>query len=450
MESDETAKGNCAQCDGHIAFPADIAGESIPCPHCGEMTVLSPAFASGGGLVPQVSTLDARSAPKPAPSQDAPAPPETNASVADSGARKGVAGLGRAIGAAVWKAVEKINDAQAPDKLKKLKEKADNVAANVKSDPARLKRNLLRLGAFALVVLAVWLVRHQPWKSDFDQAQMWANRGDADAQFELAKMYARGEGVERDQQTALEWGRKAAEAGNVDAQFTLGGNYYFGNGVKRDYKTAHEWYGKAAAQGDREAKCMLGQMHYLGHGRPKNSVEAMKWFKESENFSTSQYFIGMMHYEGDGMKKDIDEAISWFRKAAEQDDFEAQAALGYIYADTTSGRMDGDKAFQWLTRASEGGNVDATCYLGWCYVDGIGVRKNQRKGTELVRTAADKGSDVAKNWLRGQQQQQMMTLLGAAMSLGFGSGDGGISAQSQSDWAAQNEADYRAWQRNQR
>lgn len=453
MDSKETAKGNCAHCGGHTEFPADIAGESIPCPHCGEMTILSPAFASGGGLVPQVSTLgarDAKSASKPSPAPAAPPPSETNGSGDNDGATKGVAGLTRAAGDAIWKTVEKLHHSGAPDKLKKLREKAGNVAAVAKSDPARFKRLLLRTGVVALVVLAVWLVRYQPWKSDFEQAQMWADRGDADAQFELAVMYARGEGVEKDVAKALEWGRRAAESGNVDAQFTIAGNYYYGNKVKTDYKIAYQWYSRAAEQGDKEAHAMIGQMHYFGNGRPKSSREAMKWFKKSDEIPLSQYFIGLMHYEGDGVKKDIDEAIDWFRKGAEQDDSDSQTALGYIYADKTSGRMDGDKAVKWLTKASEAGHLDATCYLGWCYIEGIGVRKNQRKGTELVQTAADKGSDEAKNWIRKQQQQQMMTLLGAAMSPGFGGDSGGISSRSQMDYAAQQAADDRAWQRNQK
>ena len=41
MSNDNFVKGQCLHCSGHLEFPADAAGETIPCPHCGQPTKLN-------------------------------------------------------------------------------------------------------------------------------------------------------------------------------------------------------------------------------------------------------------------------------------------------------------------------------------------------------------------------------------------------------------------------
>ena len=80
-----------------------------------------------------------------------------------------------------------------------------------------------------------------------------AEQGEAGAQFNIAGMYGRGEGVPQDYVKALMWFRKAAEQKHADAQFNLGIMYDQGQGVPQDYSEAHKWYNLAAAQGDKDA-----------------------------------------------------------------------------------------------------------------------------------------------------------------------------------------------------
>lgn len=44
MSSGDFVKGECRQCRGHLEFPANAAGQTITCPHCGQPTVLVPAI----------------------------------------------------------------------------------------------------------------------------------------------------------------------------------------------------------------------------------------------------------------------------------------------------------------------------------------------------------------------------------------------------------------------
>ncbi len=71
-----------------------------------------------------------------------------------------------------------------------------------------------------------------------------AERGDAEAQHNLGLMYAKGEGVPRDDSEAVKWFRLAAEQGNANAQQTLGVMYLEGRGVPRDFVEAMKWFAK--------------------------------------------------------------------------------------------------------------------------------------------------------------------------------------------------------------
>ncbi|TPU86197.1 tetratricopeptide repeat protein, partial [Acinetobacter baumannii] len=60
----------------------------------------------------------------------------------------------------------------------------------------------------------------------------------ADAQNNLAALYAQGKGVELNNKKAFELYSKAAEQGNEKAQNNLGAIYALGIGVNQDYKKA--------------------------------------------------------------------------------------------------------------------------------------------------------------------------------------------------------------------
>ena len=69
-----------------------------------------------------------------------------------------------------------------------------------------------------------------------------AEQGDPDAQYNLALMYYRGLGVEKNYKAALMWFSIATQRENADAQFNLGIMYENGHGVQTDYVRAYMWY----------------------------------------------------------------------------------------------------------------------------------------------------------------------------------------------------------------
>jgi TPR repeat protein len=73
------------------------------------------------------------------------------------------------------------------------------------------------------------------------------------AQYFVGRMYAAGQGVDKNSQAAAKWYRKASELGVADAQFRLGDLYQNGDGVPRDMESAYGWYRVAAHLGNPKA-----------------------------------------------------------------------------------------------------------------------------------------------------------------------------------------------------
>jgi TPR repeat protein len=79
--------------------------------------------------------------------------------------------------------------------------------------------------------------------------------GNADAQYSLGVLHAKGEGVTQDYQEAIKLFRLSVEQGHAYPQSSFGWMYQNGQGVTQDYKEAVRWYRLAAEQ---ERKPCLG------------------------------------------------------------------------------------------------------------------------------------------------------------------------------------------------
>jgi hypothetical protein len=157
-----------------------------------------------------------------------------------------------------------------------------------------------------------------------------ADKGDANAEYELGRMYLWGRGVPKDYAQADYWYQKAAAQGSAKAEYTIGNLYYYGDGVVQSYSDALVWYRKAADQGDAMAEHALGHMNYRGNGVPQSYSEALAWYRKAaaQGNAPSEYDIGLLYDYGLGVAVDHDEAKRWYRKAVSQGDRYAQEALG--------------------------------------------------------------------------------------------------------------------------
>ena len=109
-----------------------------------------------------------------------------------------------------------------------------------------------------------------------------AKAGDSRAQYSLAVLYLRGEGVDQDDEQAAKWLRKAAKGGLSVSQRLLGSLYSSGRGIERDDAKAAEWYRAAANQGDHKGQLALAIMLHAGRGVARDDTEAYMWLLVSE------------------------------------------------------------------------------------------------------------------------------------------------------------------------
>jgi cell division septation protein DedD len=109
-------------------------------------------------------------------------------------------------------------------------------------------------------------------RGDHAQATaIWRNlaeKGDADAAFNLGQAFRLGRGVPADSTQAKRWFEAAANKGHVDAQVSLG-LLLFDSG---DRAIAMNWLKKAAGTGEPRALLVVGTALFNGDGMPQDPV----------------------------------------------------------------------------------------------------------------------------------------------------------------------------------
>ena len=122
-------------------------------------------------------------------------------------------------------------------------------------------KHLTKLLAAALSALGL---NQAAWTNDVSDSRetlQLAERGNAQAQFNLGMMYENGQGVRQDDAEAFKWYQQAAEQGYAPAQVLLGAMYKNGQGVRQDDAEAVKWYRQAAEQGYSPAQVLLDTVY---------------------------------------------------------------------------------------------------------------------------------------------------------------------------------------------
>lgn len=114
--------------------------------------------------------------------------------------------------------------------------------------------------------------------TDNPQQLQLANRGDSDAQFNVALHYQDGIELPQDYSKAYYWFRKAANQGHAAAQYSLALLLTKGLGHPKDEREGATWYRMAAEQGHQAAQFNLAVMYENGQGVPKDLIMAYVWF----------------------------------------------------------------------------------------------------------------------------------------------------------------------------
>ena len=108
--------------------------------------------------------------------------------------------------------------------------------------------------------------------------------------------------------------RPLAEKGNADAQFDLGEAYRLGRGVPINLGAATSWFERAARQGHIDAQRILGLLLFQNGDR----VNGLKWLRMAANKDDAGAMLiyGTALVNGDGVKRDPILGYSFVSRAA--------------------------------------------------------------------------------------------------------------------------------------
>ncbi|MEO8379587.1 MAG: caspase family protein [Acidobacteriota bacterium] len=98
-------------------------------------------------------------------------------------------------------------------------------------------------------------------------------------------------------QTSLKIWLAEAEKGNADAQYYVGKIYEGGLGTEPDYTAAAKWYEKAAASGHSPSQFELASMYEKGEGVPKDGARALTLYRSAAGLPANVVIIDSARYE---------------------------------------------------------------------------------------------------------------------------------------------------------
>ena len=268
----------------------------------------------------------------------------------------------------------------------------------------------------ALLFSASILPAQQLQKVDEKELQDWADRGDADAQFELGLRMITGEGVKKNLEEGVKSVEKAARQKHLRAQHVLGTLYEDGVGVKKDLAKAAEWYRSSAELGFALSQHSLAAMYEEGKGVKKDTAKAAEWFKKAADQGSppSQTAYASKLERGDGVAKSTAKAALWYLKAAQQDFVPAMTRLANLYYTGQGVPVDYRRAGAWYRRAARSEDPWASNNLAWflstCPEDNL---HNGENAVLLARRALKLVAEVVQS---DEQPYEMIDTMAAALA----------------------------------
>ena len=175
-------------------------------------------------------------------------------------------------------------------------------------------------------------------RGDYQTArELWltlANRDDdaTFAQYNLGKLYANGQGVQQNDDTARDWWQKTT-GDNEEVRLLLT-VLPAPPDLQYTYATLHEKWQPAAAAGDADAQYKLAALYLTGVGVPRDRNEALNWLEKAaaQNHAAAQYQLGRLYDSLNSSFRNPVKAHEWWEKASALGNADAQNALALKYA----------------------------------------------------------------------------------------------------------------------
>jgi len=168
----------------------------------------------------------------------------------------------------------------------------------------------------------------------------------------------------------------AAENGHPLAQWHLGRMYAKGDGVGKDDLRAFQYFSRVVnthadeSPGTRHAPIVANAFVALGHyyrdGIPNSPVRpdpnrAQEMFSYAASYfgdRDAQYYLARLYFDGRGTPRDVRQAARWFRLAAQKGQHQAQAMFGAMLFKGDHVPRQAARGLMWLTLARDSAGPD--------------------------------------------------------------------------------------------
>lgn len=228
-------------------------------------------------------------------------------------------------------------------------------------------------------------------------------KGSIDSLYYLGEMYRLGRGTKVNYQKAAAYLTDTVkyDTSNAKALVSLGLLYMEGNGVEENQDKALELMTEANILND------ISSYYYMGILRERRGEcsEAVKYYRNAHKFSDdaeehakAAYRLGVIYEEGQGIIHDDSKSFVYYLEAAQKGIVAAQYRVAVFFENGRGTDTDRRKARMWYLKAALGGNAKAQRYVGELYEDGFkeeNITPNIEAAFEWYMRAALQGDQEA-------------------------------------------------------
>lgn len=260
------------------------------------------------------------------------------------------------------------------------------------------------------------------YKSAFDLCSNAALAGYAPAENMMGDFHQKGIGTAVNPNEAVFWYARAArneravQEGNknpvlrkalADAQFSLASHFRYGNGVQKNEDRAINLYILSAGNGSIEAMSLLGTFYDSGEcGKEEDWISASCWHKQAADLghahSQHSYAFYCENKEGH-IKEKLSEAFHYYSMSAEQKNGNALYSVGSCYEKGIGVDVSLEKAANFYTQAVDVGcdfAYDALYNIGVLFYNGTDITKNLEIAFNAFLKISDKSAAASAHVAR--------------------------------------------------
>ncbi|WP_394225613.1 tetratricopeptide repeat protein [Pseudoalteromonas spongiae] len=234
-----------------------------------------------------------------------------------------------------------------------------------------------------------------------------AEGDNAEANFILAALYAKGQGVVKNKQKALEYLTLADEQGHAEATFNLALTFELGKvvgvDVEKRKRLAFDYYLKAARNGSINAQRKLASRYSNETSVVYQPEKAAQWLTAAveQDDNKAKLELGALYLKGEGVSKDQARGLALIKGSADAGYDKAQ----FIYA-TLIFKTEPQESIRYYQRAAKQGNGFAAHNLASLYFNGEYLAQDKSKANEYALLALEQGIPQAEMFLITEQSKQ--------------------------------------------